>query len=364
MARKKKFKPSNSITIFIAIIIIAIALFYYYRQTKEQAEKYSALNDIFTSQPVEASTDVMKIHFIDVGQGDCIYIEFPDGKNMLIDSGNNGKEEQIIDYLNKLSVKNITLVLATHADADHIGGMEEIFEAYNVGFCLRPFVYYNGEEKSKFEDSFNIIPSAEETEHCKTKTYNAFLTAILEENCGYEYFNKDSDFSQVFTYQGVTGSYSVDFLTPTKSAPYIGYSDANDYSPIFTLTYGDFIIMLTGDAEKDAEAELLLSYPNLPDVDVLKVGHHGSETSTTMDLLTKIKPENAVIQSGIPNSYGHPRQAVLDRLFEVNATIYRTDLQGSIVIEVQSDGSYSFVVERTANHNDLLEGVKKPSEIE
>ncbi len=364
MARRKKFKPTNGFTLFIAIIIVAIALFYYYHQEKQKAIQYSALNDVFTSQAIAVDKDVMKIHFIDVGQGDCIFIEFPDGKNMLIDAGNNGKEDEIIDYLNDLKVKNITLVLATHADADHTGGMKEVFEEFNVGFCLRPFVYYNGEEKSKFEDSFNVPSKAEKSESCKTNTYRDFLLAILNEECGYEYFNKDSDFSQAFTYEGVASSYSIDFLTPTASIPYVGYSDPNDYSPIFILSYGEFDIMFTGDAEKEAEAELLLSYPNLPDVDVLKVGHHGSETSTTMELLKKIKPEYSVIMSGVPNSYGHPRQAVLDRLDEVNSTICRTDLQGNIVIEVKSSGDYEVKTQRDASYNELTEGVKKKDEIE
>ncbi len=364
MARRKKFKTANGFTLLIAVIIIAIALFYYYHQEKQKAIQYSALNDVFTSQAIAINNDVMKIHFIDVGQGDCIFIEFPDGKNMLIDSGNNGKEDDVIGYLNDLNIKNITLVLATHADADHTGGMKEVFKEFNVGFCLRPFVYYNGEEKSKFEDNFNVLSKAEKSEPCKTATYRDFLLAILNEECGYEYFNADSDFSQSLTYEGVASAYSIDFLTPTASAPYIGYSDPNDYSPIFILSYGEFDIMFTGDAERDAEAELLISYPNLPDVDVLKVGHHGSETSTTMELLKKIKPEYSVIMSGVPNTYGHPRQAVLDRIDEVNSTICRTDLQGNIVIEVKSDGSYLVETQRNATYDQLREGVKKKEEIE
>ena len=287
--RKSKNNLSNALTTIIAIIVIVFALFTYFKEQKDENVKYSALNAIFTAETVSASTDKMKIHFIDVGQGDCIFVEFPDGKNMLIDSGDNGKEDNVKNYLNDLGVEEITLLIATHADADHTGGMKEVFEEFKIRFCLRPFVYYNGENKSKFEDSFNILPSAEKSEHCKTKTYEAFLSAILNENCGYEYFNTNSDFEQVFTYAGVQSSYSVDFLTPVNSAPYIGYSDANDYSPIFTLTYSDFVIMFTGDAEAVAEKELLLAYPNLPDVDVLKVSHHGSKTSTSLEFLKKIK---------------------------------------------------------------------------
>ena len=357
--RKGKIKLSNGLTTVIVIIVIAFALFNYFKEKNEESVKYSALNEIFTLESVNASTDKMKIHFIDVGQGDCIFVEFPDGKNMLIDSGDNGEEDNVINYLKKLNVKDITLVIATHADADHTGGMKEVFEAFNIRFCLRPFVYYNGENRSQFEDTFNILPSAEKSTHCKTKTYEAFLKSILSEGCGYEYFNKNSDFEQNFTYAGAQSSYSIDFLTPVNSVSSIGYSDANDYSPVFTLTYSDFVIMFTGDAEAVAEKELLLGYPNLVDVDVLKVGHHGSETSTSIELLNKIKAENAVIMCGVGNKYGHPRQLTLDRLIDVNATIWRTDLQGDIVIEIDSNGEYKFTSQKTASISDLIEGAVK-----
>ena len=353
---KTKPKQANGLTVVIAIIIIAVALFAYYKEQEKEAEKYTALNGIFTDEVVSASTDKMKIHFIDVGQGDCIFVEFPDGKNMLIDSGDNGKENKVISYLNELKVKEITLLIATHADADHTGGMKEVFEEFKIDFCLRPFVYYNGENKSRFEDTFNVMAAAEKSTSCKTKTYEAFLSGILSEGCGYEYFDKNSDFEQAFTYQGVQGSYSVDFLTPVNSAPYIGYADANDYSPIFTLTYSDFVIMFTGDAEAVAERELLLGYPNLPDVDVLKVAHHGSKTSTSTEFLNKINAEYAVIMCGVGNKYGHPTQLTLERLVDVNATICRTDLQGNIVIEIDASGDYKFTYERSASIDDLTEG--------
>ena len=358
MARKKQKKNtfSDVITTLIVVIILAVALLYYYNNKEKEKDKFSGINQVFTDTATTANSDILQIHFIDVGQGDCIFIEFPDGKNMLIDAGDNGKEDIVIDYLNDLKVEEITLVLATHADADHIGGMQEVFEAFDVSYCLRPFVYYNGEDLDEFEESFNMPSGSTKKKNCSTKTYKNFLSALLDEKCGWEYFNKDSDFSQVFTYNGVESSYSIDFLTPTADIPEIGYSDANDYSPIFTLTYSDFCIMFTGDAEMVVEDELLKYYSTFPDVNVLKVGHHGSESSTSRELLKKIKPEEAVIMCGENNKYNHPRQITLDHLIEATAVIYRTDLQGDILLTVQSNGEYAFSTERKAAPSDLITG--------
>ena len=114
--------------------------------------------------------------------------------------------------------------------------------------------------------------------------------------------------------------------------------------------------MFTGDAEMVVEDELLKYYATFPDVNVLKVGHHGSESSTSRELLKKIKPEEAVIMCGENNKYNHPRQITLDHLIEVNAVIYRTDLQGDILLTVQPDGEYAFSTERRASASDLISG--------
>ncbi len=370
MAKRKSrsFKKSDAFTAVVVIIVLLIALLWYYYNKEEEKNKITGIDEIFSVERVDfVVSGELKIHFIDVGQGDAIFIEFPDGKNMLVDAGDNGKEEEVIGYLNDLGIDVITVLLLTHADADHSGGMEEVFENFEIEYCLRPSVYYNGENKSKFEDVFNQPSGAEVSENCNTKTYYGFLDALLEENCGYEYFNKDTDFAQKVAVNGVEYIYSLDFLTPTDPIGKIGYRDANDYSPIINLTYGveggeQFGILLTGDAEKVAEAELVNSYANLPDVDVLKVGHHGSATSSAKELLEKIKPEFAVISCGKDNKYSHPRQETIDRLIEQNSVIYRTDLQGDILLSVSENGDFEFFTQFFAEMEDLNTGITPMTE--
>ena len=115
----------------------------------------------------------------------------------------------------------------------------------------------------------------------------------------------------------------------------IEYSDANDYSPIMLLTYGETKLLLTGDAETEMEQEFLTHYTSNMDVDILKVGHHGSETSTSQALLDLVNPEYAVIQCGNNKTYQHPRQATLDRLSAEDITVYRTDNNGTIVLTIE-----------------------------
>ncbi len=355
--KKTKLNLKNSFTFIISLIILIVAVIWYFEQKKNAEVVYSGLNEIFTGVSSADSGD-MNIHFIDVGQGDCIFVEFPDGKNMLIDCGTKSYSDEVTAYLNGLGVTDITLVIATHTDADHIGSMPAVFENYNVSYCLRPFVYYNGDNSNQFEQSFNLASSTSGSYKCGTPTYYNFLNCILNEGCGYSYFNKDSDFSQEFKVGENTYKYEVDFLTPIASVNDIAYSYPNDYSPIFILTYGEFSMMFTGDAGEVVEEEFLFAYTQIPKIDVLKVGHHGSKTSSTQAFVNKVSPDHAVIMCGEGNSYGHPTQEAITRLYAEGANIWRTDLQGNISLTVGVNGVYDdeFSVDRWADLDDLITG--------
>ena len=357
--KKIKLNLKNSFTFIISLIILIVAVVWYFEQKKKVDVVYSGLSEIFTGVTTSNSGE-LNVHFIDVGQGDCIFVEFPDGKNMLVDSGDSGYGDEITTYLNALGVEDITLLIATHTHADHIGSMQAVFDNYNVGYCLRPFVYYNGDNANEFEQSFNLASSTPGSYKCDTKTYYNFLNCILNEGCGYSYFNKDSDFSQEFKVGESTYKYEVDFLTPIASVGDIAYSDPNDYSPIFILTYGEFSMMFTGDAGKVVEEEFLYAYTSIPQIDVLKVGHHGSATSSTQAFVEKVSPEHAVIMCGEGNSYGHPTQEAINKLYDEGAIIWRTDLQGNISFTIEVDGLLNdkdFVTDREASLNDLTTGV-------
>ena len=372
-ASRKKNGAGYTALLLIFIAVLAI-LFYLYKggyfgdfgktDDKEQP-RASGLTDIFKGVSSSESGE-LKIHFIDVGQGDCILVQFPDGKNMLIDSGDKGaktrwnkndavktNEQIIFEYLSNVGVdKNITVLLATHADADHISNMAAVLDKYDVSYCLRPSVYYNGANADEFAEEFNSPSSAKKHDDKNTKVYYNYLKAVQNENCGWEYFNYQSDFSQEFVFNGETYNYSVDFLTPLESLGNIGYSDRNDYSPIMWLKYGEFDIVFTGDANVLVENQYLdyieqnhvENYPQ--NIEVLKVGHHGSDTSSGERFINLLKPEYAVILLGEGNKYNHPHKKPMDRLKNIGANIYRTDMQGNIVLTVKAGGfDYAFATQ-------------------
>lgn len=361
-AKSVKVSLPKYVTVIIIIILAAVAVYVYFANANKHpaTPKPPVSNVPLFSGTSEASTDKLKIHFIDIGQGDCIFIQFPDGKNMLIDSGKKGVHtdggkpnlEVIKDYLRNLGVNKITVALATHADEDHIGNFSELYSAYDIAFSMRPSAYYNG-TAGTFAAEFNPVPTVRKHKDQTSKTYFNYLTAVVGEQTDWTFFNYASDFSQNFTFNGGTYNYNVDFYTPLEDVGAIGYSDANDYSPLMMLTYGSFNMMFTGDAHSNIEKQFLAKLGSgdivLPDdnVEVLKVGHHGSESSSSAGFLDALKPDNAVIMCGKGNTYKHPHQATVEGLKRVGSFIYRTDMQGCIVLTVDAGGSYDFVTEKT-----------------
>ena len=350
MAKKKvkKYKLKEFATLLaVLFLIIAVIVYYFYFRKDESSVTSIGASGAFSGfgGEVESSDNVMKVHFIDVGQGDCIFIRFPDGKTMLIDSGDKGKGKIITDYLDKLGVTTIDVLLGTHAHSDHIGSMTEIFEKYDVKHCFRPFVFYSGAKKSQFDSVYNVTSKAKKKQDASSEIYYKFLKAVKDEGCTWDYFNKDSDFEQTIIYEEQEYTYKFDFLTPTDNVPYIGYSDANDYSPLCLLSYGEFSVMFTGDASSDVEKEYLKYYSDSYTANVLKVGHHGSKTSSSKAFIGSLAPECAVIMCETGNKYKHPNEETMNTLFLEGISVYRTDMHGSIVLEVTPDGTYTFATE-------------------
>lgn len=340
----KRFSLKNVFTIIVVALLLVVACVYYFHNARSDKSYEGSKREsfVFGKETSVASDDKMIVHFIDVGQGEGIFISFPDGKNMLIDGGPRESTDDVIEYLDDLGVKKIDLVLATHSHEDHVGVLPGVFSRYDVSYCLRPMVYYSGKNRIKLRGDFNLPSKIESAATSDTPYYLNFLKAVSAEKCGWGYFNKDSDFRQSFVYDGGEYSYTFDFYTPTAAVPEIAYEDLNDYSPICVLSYGDFSLMITGDAEQFTENEFLNYYKNTgyPDVDVLSVGHHGSSTSSSYDFIRAIKSEYAVISCGKDNDYDHPTRGTLDRLR--GNIVYRTDLHGNVVVTVKSDGRFSF----------------------
>ena len=245
------------------------------------------------------------VHMIDVGQGDSILIMAPGG-NMLIDAGDksNEAETSIKTYLDDHGVEEFEYVIFTHCDSDHIGAADFVMETYNVENVIMP------------------------TADVRTTVVYKEMMAAIEES-GANVINAVAE----ATYS--IGEMNFKVLAPNGS----GYKDVNDYSVVVRIDFGESSFLMTGDAEAKSEAEILSKYNAYDlDCDVLKVGHHGSRTSSTAELLSVVTPEIAIVSCGEGNKYGHPHAEVVDRLDDyVGEYFYRTDLEGDIVLI--SDGA-------------------------
>ncbi|WP_296647302.1 ComEC/Rec2 family competence protein [Romboutsia sp. 13368] len=251
----------------------------------------------------------LSIHTIDVGQGDSILIQTPNNKNILIDGGDENSYHIVSSYLKKQKVKNIDYLIATHFDSDHIGGLDNIVENFKVSNVYAP--NYKSD----------------------TISYQNLINSCLSKNLNLNYLSK-GDFIKI------EDDINLNILSPS----YIG-DDNNLNSIVCKIDYKNKSFLFTGDAEASNELNLINTY-ELSDVDFLKVGHHGSSSSTTPEFIEEVRPDIAVISCGYKNNYGHPHKSTLDTLEENNILTYRTDLLGDIVF--YSDGETIYT---TQNYN-------------
>ncbi|MDK8181374.1 ComEC/Rec2 family competence protein [Paenibacillus sp. UMB4589-SE434] len=241
------------------------------------------------------SDEKLEVHFIDVGQGDSTLVVTPSGETILIDAGQNNKGELVVDYLKELGIDRLDAVVATHPDADHIGGLDIVVNKLDVKSVYAPRVSHT------------------------TQTYKDFLNAVKHKGLTIKAARSGSSLP-------LSEEVSARFAAPVNS-----YGDNfNEWSAVLRLDYGDTSFLFTGDAEQESEADMLTSGFKLT-ADVLKVGHHGSRTSSSQAFLNAVKPRYAVISSGTGNKYGHPHDIILKRLAKFGASVYRTDKQGSVV---------------------------------
>ena len=234
----------------------------------------------------------LKVHFLDVGQGDSIFIELPTNETILIDASIKDASNKIINYLREENVSKIDYVFATHPHSDHIGGMSAVIKAFDIGQIY--------------------MPKAVTT----TKTYENLLLTIKDKNLKIKAAKAGNTIID-------TDDLKLVVLAPNQDS----YESLNNYSIVLKLTYKEKSFLFMGDAETLSEKEITGDIQ----ADVLKVGHHGSRTSTSQAFLNKVNPSYAVISVGLNNDYKHPHQEVLDRLEKKNIKIYRTDQNGDII---------------------------------
>ena len=294
MARRKK---KNKLGLGGTLLLLLLAALVWY--------VYPYLTEILPTQtpdptPAVIPDSAMQLHVIDVGQGDAILITTPDG-NMLVDAGDNVSkyESALKSYLDGLGITELEYFVATHVHADHIGGADMILTSYKVN---------------------NVIMT---DDAAGTGVFEAMLTAI-------EAF-------EINVIEAVPDlTFSLGDLHCRVIAPLDDYSDANDNSIVIRATYGEVSMLLTGDAEGNAEGksekDILATYAaGELQSDFLKAGHHGSDTSSSAALLAAVQPKIVAISVGEGNKYGHPVKSTLDAFDSIGATVYRTDLQGDLV---------------------------------
>ena len=357
--KDKKIKNDLTIrTIIFAFVVLAICCSFFFQEKVENFINF-ALNKDTPATIIDENGIIF--HFIDVGQADSTIIEFPTGEVMIVDCGhyNSSSSEKFQNYLNTIDLeyengeKVIDYLVLTHPDADHIGGASYVFENYLVKECFLPEIYYSEDGTSPVEGSviskderygnlLLLLENEVENFGCK-KTYTSEFLEIKSANFSQADKDKNSEMWLVEFFTPITGAYYTDGAT--------NLAETNEYSPIMIVSYMGKKVMLTGDAGEKVEEDFLLRVENgtynLPisyfDVDVLKVGHHGSKYSSTEEFLNVILPEIAIISVGA-NSYGHPSSKTIQRLVETGINennIYRTDRNGNIAIGIGQDGVLS-----------------------
>jgi competence protein ComEC len=294
----------------------------------------------------------LQVHVLDIGQGDSILITSPEGKHVLVDAGNNGDGKIILDALSRHGVNQIDLFIATHAHADHIGGADEVMKKVKILKVLDSGIRPPSSGSSQNENSNQQRARRRGVTLPTTKSFEDFLKTIDETGAQYIKAEPGQSFD-------LGGGAVIRVLAPiqpffTKDELRAGGNEPNANSIVARLDYGDFSMLLTGDAEAQTEDRLIQSGANVS-AKILKVGHHGSKYATSERFIRNVKPEVAIISNGMDNRYGHPSQPALDRLKAANTKIYRTDLQGDITIISRGKG-YEIKTERTASNEELWVG--------
>lgn len=328
------------VVIFFIVAVIAVGVGFAFKTPIENLLNPNQ-NSLETSATKVIDENGLTVHFIDVGQGDAIAIKFPDNKKMLVDAGTSKSADTLVSYLKNNFFKNDSIIfdylLLTHSDADHCGGMVKVCKEFIINKIYRPYMYckYAKNDVTIYDETNG---SSTNKNVCDTATYYNTIMAFKNEinSSGQKADIVWTDLNTITNEQNrIVGiDYSIDFYAPTQK--YITTSAgtvANDFSPIMVLNYNSKKIMLTGDASITSENDAMAKY-TLPQVDLLKVGHHGSATSSGQEFLNKIKPKYAVISVGANNSYKHPTQEALNRLLNIGAEVFRTDKNGTIIANV------------------------------
>lgn len=304
MSKKKRKQTSNSKLFTLILILIAFLYGTFFDQINETfglmyEDAYDNINTTISNkkESFNNSKETLKVYYIDVGQADAIMIE-NENEFMVIDGGNNNDGPLLVKYYQSLGITDFKYVIGTHPHEDHIGGLDDIIDNFNVGTIY--------------------IPDAITT----TQTFEDLLDAIERKNMTYEVPNIDNTFT--------LGDATLKIIyTGTDT------TDLNNTSIVLKMTYGKDTFLFTGDATDTTEKKILNKDI---EAEVLKVGHHGSKYSSTTEFLKKVNPKYAIISVGKNNNYGHPAINTISKLNKLNIETHRTDEEGTIIIESNGNG--------------------------
>lgn len=245
----------------------------------------------------EGNSGSLTIAFFDVGQGDSIFIESPSGKQVLIDGGKDRKVLSELSSVMPFYDRSIDLVIGTHPDADHIGGLVDVLRDYEISVYMDSGLQ---KDTTFYREIFNLVEEKE--------------ISFVRANSGQIISLGEGAFLQIFF-------------------PYENFvsTDANDYSVVAKLIYGETSALLTGDSPVMIELQLVDIFGEQLESDILKIGHHGSKTSTADSFLGAANPEYGIISAGCDNSYGHPNDIVIERLQEDKVEILETCERGTVI---------------------------------
>ena len=311
-----KRKTKNNIYKLIIIVVIIIGAIFSkdylnYDKNDEAINNLNSKSSVTTSEenPLINVDGNLQIHFIDVGQADSILIK-QDNNYMLIDGGNNEDGDMLVKYLKEQGVEKLDYIIATHPHEDHIGGLDDVLNEFDTDLVLMPDKITT---TKTFEDFLLAIKNRQDVKNKNGENVTLKKVPKLEEK-----YN--------------LGNASFVIYAPNSSS----YDELNNYSIVIKLSFGNNTFLFTGDAEKLSEKEMLDKNYDLK-ADVLKIGHHGSSTSTSDEFLEAVSPKYAVLSVGEDNSYNLPKKTVMDKFKNNNIPVYRTDEQGTIILN--SDGT-------------------------
>lgn len=296
MTKHKKIKK-NIKRNFFEILIILLAFLIINNQDKIK-NLFNQNNNQNQNDYINTNNNLLKVHYLDVGQGDSIFVELPNNETMLIDAAESYQSENIINYLKNLNYKKIDYVIGTHPHTDHIGGLKDIINTFEIGKIYMP----------------KVIST--------TKTYESLLMAIKDKNLK---INTAKAGTSIID----TDTLKINILAPNNSI----YTELNNYSVVTKITYGTTKFLFMGDAEKLSENEIKENVT----ADVIKIGHHGSNTSSSIDFIKKVNAKYGIISVGLNNKYNLPKEETITNWENSGTKIYLTSTNGTI--RASSDGT-------------------------